>query len=70
MAWENLITQLIHSFSYIFFAMSFYVSILWNIGFRRKCKELLKMKKDNDSRDPTLAVIRTYASVNHQPNYR
>ncbi|CAF4024450.1 unnamed protein product [Adineta steineri] len=35
-AWENILTELIHLFSYIFFATSFYVSLFSNVAFRRK----------------------------------
>ncbi|CAF1140700.1 unnamed protein product [Rotaria sp. Silwood1] len=45
LAWEKVFTELIHLFSYIFFATSFYVSIISNVGFRRKIKKILKMKK-------------------------
>ncbi|CAF4233559.1 unnamed protein product, partial [Rotaria sordida] len=44
LAWEKLFTELIHLFSYVFFATSFYVSIISNVGFRRKIKKILKMK--------------------------
>jgi len=70
LAWENLFTQLIHLFSYIFFATSFYVSLFTNLGFRRKFKELLKMKKNNESQDTTVTVIRTHPNVSYEPNYK
>jgi len=41
LAWESVFTELIHLFSYVFFATSFYVSIISNTGFRRKVKSLL-----------------------------
>jgi hypothetical protein len=64
-AWESVFTELIHLFSYLFFATSFYVSIISNIGFRRKLTQLLKMKKDDHCRDQTAIVLRTVASVIH-----
>ena len=62
-AWENAFTQLIHLFSYVFFATSFYVSILSNIGFRRKLKQVLAMKNTNQPVDNSVATIRNHATA-------
>ncbi|CAF0815793.1 unnamed protein product [Adineta steineri] len=45
LAWEKISTELIDLISYIFFATSFYVSIISNIGFRRTIKQILCTKK-------------------------
>ncbi|CAF0968649.1 unnamed protein product [Rotaria sp. Silwood1] len=59
LAWEKVFTELIHLFSYLFFATSFYVSIISNVGFRRKFKKILDMKRYNDSTNHTLTFHRT-----------
>ncbi|CAF0857207.1 unnamed protein product [Adineta steineri] len=46
LAWEKISTELIDLISYIFFATSFYVSIISNIGFRRTIKQILCTKKN------------------------
>ena len=51
LAWEKVFTELIHLLSYVFFATSFYVSMFSNLGFRRKIKRILRMKKSRPSQD-------------------
>jgi hypothetical protein len=68
-AWENAMIELIHLFSYIFFGTSFYVSIISNAGFRRKLKQLLKIKKRNQVKDPNVTNLRTHAMIIDQPKY-
>ena len=57
LAWENTFTQLIHLMSYVFFATSFYVSIISNNGFRRKFKQFLirrrAIRPENHTADST-----------------
>ena len=62
--------EVIHLFSYIFFATSFYVSLMSNVGFRRKIKTLLKMKKSNQSRIGTVTFVHGYPTRIVQPNNR
>jgi hypothetical protein len=69
LAWESAMTELIHLFSYIFFGTSFYVSIISNVGFRRKLRQLLKMKKRNQVKDPNVTNLRTHAMIIDQPKY-
>ncbi|CAF1465520.1 unnamed protein product [Rotaria sordida] len=59
LAWEEVIAELIHLFSYLFFVTSFYVSIISSTGFRRKFKQTLQMKKRNDSATHIIAFQRT-----------
>jgi hypothetical protein len=66
LAWENALIELIHLFSYIFFGTSFYVSIISNVGFRRKLKQFFGMKIPNQSEDFTVNIIRTQPAVTHQ----
>lgn len=53
LAWEKMCTELIHLLSYVFFATSFYVSMFSNLGFRRKIKRILRMKKSRPSQQMT-----------------
>ena len=52
---ENVIIELIHLFSYIFFASSFYVSFISNSGFRRQCMNSLHLGKAPDRQGRTNA---------------
>ncbi|UJR19422.1 hypothetical protein I4U23_022552 [Adineta vaga] len=59
-AWENIFIEIIHLFSYIFFATSFYVSITTNIGFRQTIKrELCRKQRHNHHRDQSFNAFRT-----------
>ncbi len=64
--WGNVVDFILFSFV----ATSFYVSIISNIGFRRKIKMILKMEKDNKSQNHTVTDLRIRAAVICQPNYR
>ncbi|UJR20420.1 hypothetical protein I4U23_023551 [Adineta vaga] len=44
-AWEKVFIELIHLFSYIFFATSFYVSFMTNNGFRRKVQGFFRKQR-------------------------
>jgi hypothetical protein len=68
LAWESVFTELIHLFSYIFFASSFYVSMISNVGFRRQVKRLLLRKKKLNNRNHTATVLRTRAIIAYRPN--
>ena len=67
-AQEKVFTELIHLFSYVFFATSFYVSVLSNIGFRRKIKQLIKRRRHPEPEDRAATVLHTCAILTHQPN--
>ena len=47
-AWESVFTELIHLFSYVFFASSFYVSFASNTGYRRQLRRVFFGKKRAD----------------------
>ena len=70
LAWESVFTELIHLFSYIFFASRFYVSIISNLGFRRKTIRLLLRKTRLNNRNHTATALRTRATFTHRPNYK
>ncbi|CAF1128073.1 unnamed protein product [Adineta steineri] len=57
-AWENVFIELIHLLNYVFFATSFYVSLISNVGFRRKIKQLLKINKHIQSDGQTITFRR------------
>jgi hypothetical protein len=57
LAWESVFTELIHLFSYVFFATSFYVSIISNNGFRREIKRLLKINTSSHPEIHAAAII-------------
>ncbi|CAF2679043.1 unnamed protein product [Rotaria sp. Silwood2] len=59
LAWETVFTELIHLFSYLFFVTNFYVSIISNVGFRRKFKNILAMKTHNDLTNHIITIHRT-----------
>ncbi len=65
LAWESVCIETIHLFSYIFFATSFYVSIISNVGFRRKLEGLLGIKKHRQ----ISIVLKNQANATHQPNH-
>ena len=48
-AQEKIFTELMHLLSYVFFASSFYVSIISNIGFRRQIKSFFSKNKNNQN---------------------
>lgn len=54
LAWESLFTELIHLFSYVFFATSFYVSFFSNVCFRRKIKRALRIQRYYHRADHTV----------------
>ncbi|CAF1255867.1 unnamed protein product [Adineta ricciae] len=64
-AWENMFTELIHLFSYIFFATSFYVSLLSNDTFRQKLRESLHIFgfHCHYNNDPTRTFLRRWNIV-------
>ena len=60
--YESVCIEIIHLFSYIFFATSFYVSLLSNVGFRRKIKRLFQRQRrnQNDTHAMSLRSTMTY----------
>ncbi len=54
---ENIFSELAHLCSYIFFASSFYVSILTNIGFRRQLKRSLNILTNTDILQPPVTTV-------------
>ena len=65
LAWEQVLIEIIHLFSYVFFATSFYVSIISNGGFRRIFWRLFEKSRGNHQPRPnqTAAVIGTQTAV-------
>ncbi|CAF1028288.1 unnamed protein product [Adineta ricciae] len=65
LAWEQVGIEIIHLFSYIFFATSFYVSIISNVGFRRIFRRLFGKSRSNRQaqQNPSVAGIGTKATV-------
>ncbi|CAF4132368.1 unnamed protein product [Adineta steineri] len=56
-AWENILTELIHLFSYVFFATSFYVSLFSNVAFRRKILNFITVMTEGNG--PTMTLIQS-----------
>jgi hypothetical protein len=57
LAWESVFTELIHLFSYVFFATSFYVSIISNNGFNREIKRLLTRNKSTHPETHAMTIV-------------
>jgi hypothetical protein len=45
---ENLFYELAHLFAFLFFASSFYISIMSNVGYRRQIRNSFRRKKDTN----------------------
>ena len=62
-AQEKLFVELIHIVSYIFFASSFYVSMMSNVGFRRQMKKFFVKQQGNDLTTTTHIGMRPVATL-------
>jgi hypothetical protein len=70
LAWEKIFVELVHLFSYVFFASSFYVSIISNVGFRRRIQHVLRLRMVKGDRRPSVTTTRPQAVTIFQPNYK
>ncbi|CAF0815776.1 unnamed protein product [Adineta steineri] len=66
-AQESVFTEFTHLLSYVFFASSFYVSMITNGGFRRQIKRVFLPQKTNEHIDHMNTVQRTIVSAHTQP---
>ena len=57
-AWENVLVELIHLLSYVFFASSFYTALLSNVGFRRQV-----FKAINTTKTPVSMMHQTQGTI-------
>jgi hypothetical protein len=62
-AQEKVFVEFIHILSYAFFASSFYVSIISNIGFRRQFKNCFGRGKERETTGIVHTIFRANASV-------
>ncbi|CAF2049860.1 unnamed protein product [Rotaria magnacalcarata] len=62
-AQESVFAQLTHLLSYTFFATSFYISIITNVGFRRQIKKFFKKSRLNDRSTNTNAAFRADLTI-------
>ncbi|UJR20424.1 hypothetical protein I4U23_023555 [Adineta vaga] len=60
---DKIVTELTHILSYIFFASSFYISIMTNGGFRREIKRFFRRSEHAEMTEHTHTLQRTPASI-------
>lgn len=66
-AQEKVFVEFIHLVSYVFFASSFYVSMVSNSGFRRQFKNFFRGRKGRDTTDATQTTARAGGTKSIHP---